>query len=321
MNTVRQRLFGVVLLASIAACLLAINLVWGSSGWVWPLGPDAAVERVILVELRLPRALAALAAGGLLGLAGALVQVLTRNPLADPFILGISGGAAVGALLAILLGGPLLAQHLGAAVGAFAALALVLGLARGEHAWTGHRLLLTGVVLASALGAVVTLLLAIAPDRALRGMLFWLMGDLSAAPGPWIALVGLAVLALLTLPLARDLNILTRGELAAASLGVSVGSLRYLAYLGAAVATALAVITAGTIGFVGLLAPHLARLIVGTDHRAALPAAVLLGGSLVLLADLIARVVIAPQQLPAGSVLALIGAPMFLYLLHRAQRP
>jgi len=321
MNTKSRRLFGFSLMVLTALGLLAGNLFWGSHGLIWPFGHEAALERQILAELRLPRVLAAVAAGGLLGLAGALVQVLTRNPLADPYILGISGGAAVGALLAILLGGTLLTQHLGAAVGALAALALVMGLAHGEHAWTGHRLLLTGVVLAAALGAVVTLLLAIAPDTALRGMLFWLMGDLSVAPAPWIALIGLAILGLLAMPMARNLNILTRGELFAASLGINVNTLRYLAYLGAAVATALAVITAGTIGFVGLLAPHLARLIVGADHRVVLPAAILLGGSLVMLADWVARLVIAPQQLPAGAVLALIGAPIFLYLLHRSQRP
>lgn len=304
------------LLIVLLLILLAGNLLWGSSGLIWPSGANATLEWLIILELRLPRALAALAAGGLLGLAGALVQVLTRNPLADPYILGISGGAAVGALLAILFGGMLVSQHIGAALGALAALMLVLGLAQGGHVWSGQRLLLTGVVLASALGAVVTVLLALAPDYALRGMLFWLMGDLSAAPAPWIALVGLLVLSLGVLPLARSLNLLTRGELAAASLGVNVIRLRYLAYGGAALATALAVITAGTIGFVGLLAPHIARLLLGNDHRWALPGALIIGASLVLLADGLARVVIAPQQLPAGAILALIGAPVFLYLLR-----
>ena len=309
-----------LLLAASIAILLA-NLGFGSSGWVWPrfFAQDSAglLEHSIVMELRLPRVLAAFAAGGLLALAGTLIQVLTRNPLADPYILGISGGAAVGALLSILLGLPLLMQHLGAASGAFAALLLVIGLAHGEGAWTRQRLLLTGVVLASALGAVITLLLALAPETALRGMLFWLMGDLSGTPAPWLALIGLGILTLLTLPWARDLNILTRGEASAASLGVAVRELRWGAYLLAAIATALAVITAGSIGFVGLLAPHLARLLVGADHRFALPGAILLGGSLVMLADLLARTLIAPQQLPAGALIALIGAPLFLALLYR----
>ena len=315
-------ILALMLMASLA--ILLANLCFGSSGWVWPhfFAPNDSglLERSIIMELRLPRVLAAFAAGGLLALAGALIQVLTRNPLADPYILGISGGAAVGALLAILLGLPLLMQHLGAASGAFAALLLVIGLAHGDGAWTRQRLLLTGVVLASALGAVITLLLALAPETALRGMLFWLMGDLSSAPAPWLALFGLALLTLFILPWARDLNILTRGEASAASLGVSVRELRWGAYLLAAIATALAVITAGSIGFVGLLAPHLARLLVGADHRFALPTAILLGGSLVMLADLLARTLIAPQQLPAGALIALLGAPLFLVLLYRESK-
>ncbi|MGC9457256.1 MAG: FecCD family ABC transporter permease [Halothiobacillaceae bacterium] len=297
------------------------SLLWGSSGPVWPFGTGAGVEQAILMELRLPRTLAALAAGGLLGLAGALVQVLTRNPLADPYILGISSGAAVGALVAILLGATALFQNMAAALGAGAAMLLVLGLSRGTSADGGHRLLLTGVVLAAALGAVITLLLSLAPDLQLRGMLFWLMGDLSGATQPGIALAGLLVLTLLVLPFATALNLLTRGPMSAAALGVEVGKLRLGAYLVAAGATALAVLTAGTIGFVGLLAPHLARLLVGSDHRLALPGALLVGAMLVSAADLLARTVIAPQQLPAGAILALIGAPLFLYLLNRGRRP
>lgn len=315
-----RRLILLIALALLAGAIFLGNLALGSSGLVWPFGHGTGLDNRIMWELRMPRVLAAFTAGALLGLAGALIQVLTRNPLADPYILGISGGAATGALLAILFGLPLLLQHLASSLGALAALLLVIALAHGEGAWTRHRLLLTGVVLAAALGALITLLLALAPETALRGMLFWLMGDLSGAPAPWFALIGLGALALLTLPWARDLNILTRGEASALSLGVPVRELRWGAYLIAAVATALAVITAGSIGFVGLLAPHLARLLVGADHRLALPGAILLGGSLVMLADLLARTVIAPQQLPAGALLALIGAPLFLALLYRETR-
>ncbi|MEW6445989.1 MAG: iron ABC transporter permease [Pseudomonadota bacterium] len=305
------------------ALLTLILLVLGLFAlglWLGGSSLEADIERRIVLELRLPRVLAAFAAGGLLGLAGALIQVLTRNPLADPYILGISGGAASGALLAILAGLPLLFQHLGAAAGALTALLLVMALAHGAGAWTHHRLLLTGVALAATLGAFITLLLALAPETALRGMLFWLMGDLSGAPAPWFALAGLTLLTLLTLPWARDLNILARGETSAAALGVSVKSLRWTVYLLAATATALAVITAGSIGFVGLLAPHLARLLIGADHRYTLPGAILSGASLVMLADLLARTLIAPQQLPAGAVLALIGAPLFLILMQRGAR-
>lgn len=311
---------GLGLLLASVGLILFVSLLVGSAGLVWLDSPTWTTDRIIILELRLPRVLAAFAAGGLLGLAGTLIQVLTRNPLADPYILGISGGAATGALLAILLGLPLLMQHLGASLGALAALLLVVALAHGEGAWTRQRLLLTGVVVAAALGAFITLLLALAPETALRGMLFWLMGDLSSAPAPWFALAGLGMLTVMLLPWTRDLNVLTRGEASALSLGVSVRGLRWGAYLVAAVSTALAVITAGSIGFVGLLAPHLARLLVGADHRRALPAAILLGGCLVMLADLLARTLIAPQQLPAGALLALIGTPLFLVLLYRETR-
>lgn len=320
MNRLRWRVVMLVLLALAAGGILLANLLFGSSGALWPGRGQAPLTQAILLELRLPRVLAAFAAGGLLGLAGALIQVLTRNPLADPYILGISGGAATGALLAILFGLPLGLQHIASSLGALAALLGVIALAHGEGAWTRHRLLLTGVVLAAALGALITLLLALTSETALRGMLFWLMGDLASAPAPWLALIGLLALTLLILPWARDLNILTRGEASALALGVAVPWLRWGAYLIAAAATALAVITAGSIGFVGLLAPHLARLLVGADHRLALPGAILLGGSLVMLADLLARTLIAPQQLPAGALLALIGAPLFLTLLYREAR-
>ena len=313
-------IFTLALLFGSVILLLLTSLSLGSSGWLPPGHWHDPIQQSIVLELRLPRALAALAVGGLLALAGALIQALTRNPLADPYILGISGGAAVGALLAILLGLAAWMQQISAALGAFGALLLVVALAHGEGAWTRQRLLLTGVVLASALGAVITLLLALAPETALRGMLFWLMGDLSGAPAPWLALGGLGLLALLVLPWARDLNILTRGAASAMSLGVNVRALRSGAYLLAAIATALAVMTAGSIGFVGLLAPHLARLLVGADHRRALPAAILLGASLVMLADLLARTLIAPQQLPAGALIALLGAPLFLVLLYRENK-
>lgn len=320
MMRLEARLALLGLLALACAFILLTNL-WFGSGGILELNPtEGGLAQAILWELRLPRALAAFAAGGLLALAGALIQVLTRNPLADPYILGISGGAATGALLAILLGLPLLLQHLAAGLGALATLLVVIALAHGEGAWTRHRLLLTGVVLAAALGALITLLLAIAPETALRGMLFWLMGDLSSAPAPWLALLGLAALTLAILPWARDLNILARGEASALTLGVAVTRLRWGAYLLAAAATALAVMTAGSIGFVGLLAPHLARRLLGADHRLVLPGAILIGGGLVMLADLLARTLIAPQQLPAGALLALLGAPMLLTLLYREAR-
>jgi len=238
-------------------------------------GSDA-LGRSLVLELRLPRALSAFAAGGLLALAGALMQVLLRNPLADPYILGISGGAAVGALLSLLLG-------LGAA-------------------WTT---------------AIISFILAIAPERGLHGMLFWLMGDLSHTPPPMWGLIVTGLGLLICLPFARDLNVLARGELTAGALGVSVPRLRLMLYVLASLLTATAVTIAGSVGFVGLVIPHLLRLLGLTDHRTLLPAAVLAGGSLLVLADTLARSILAPQQLPVGVITALLGVPVFLYLLHR----
>ncbi|MBI3052597.1 MAG: iron ABC transporter permease [Betaproteobacteria bacterium] len=282
----------------------------------------------IVVKLRLPRALAAFATGGLLALAGALMQILLRNPLADPYVLGLSGGAAVGALGAMLAGLGVLAINFGAAIGALAAILLVFALARRDFARqqmvgaldASPRLLLTGVVLAAGWGAIITVMLTVAPEAKLRGMLFWLMGDLNGAESWLPALLVLAATLAVIYPAARDLNVLLRGEALAHSLGVRVTRLRRTVYLIASVATALAVTTAGTIGFVGLVVPHALRLALGNDQRVLLPACALAGGTLLLLADTAARTVIAPQQLPVGVITALIGVPAFMFLLMRNPR-
>ena len=280
------------------------------------LGRDAPGADIIR-ELRLPRALAGFACGGLLALAGALMQVLLRNPLADPYILGMSGGAGAGALLAILIGLPALAIDGLAFAGALGAMLLVFGLAHGDGSWTQTRLLLTGVIVAAGCGALVALMLAIAPDDRLRGMLFWLMGDLAQSGAAWPPLAVLAVALTLAMPFARELNLLARGLLQAQSLGVAVDRLRHAVYLLASLATAAAVTTAGSIGFIGLVVPHLVRLAIGNDQRLLLPASALAGGALLMLADTLARSLIAPQQLPVGVLTALIGVPIFLFLLSR----
>nr|WP_255199480.1 iron ABC transporter permease [Marinobacter lutaoensis] len=280
-------------------------------------GGGSELQRTLVLELRLPRTLGAFATGGLLAVAGALMQVLLRNPLADPYVLGLSGGAAFAALLAMLSG---LAGWLvsgSAFAGALLSTLLVFGLAHGSGSWTPARLLLTGVVMASGWGALITLVLAVAPARQLPGMLYWLMGDLSqsASPGPALALlVGVCVL---LMPLGRTLNVLARGPLQAAVLGVSVRPLEWLVYLVASLMTATAVTIAGTVGFVGLVVPHLLRLLLGNDQRLILPACALAGGTLLVLADTLARGVVAPEQLPVGVVTAMIGVPTFLYLLYR----
>ncbi|MGM0768076.1 MAG: FecCD family ABC transporter permease [Pseudomonadota bacterium] len=282
-------------------------------------GSGTPLQQTLVLDLRLPRTLSAFATGGLLAVAGALMQVLLRNPLADPYILGLSGGAAVGALLAMLAGFAGILVSGSAFAGALLATLLVFGLAHGTGSWTPSRLLLTGVVVAAGWGAIITLILAMSPARELPGMLYWLMGDLSHAGTPTAALILLVLVCALVFPLGRSLNVLARGPLQAAALGVSVRPLEWLIYVLASVLTAAAVSMAGSIGFVGLVVPHMLRLVLGNDQRLILPACALAGGSLLVLADSLARVAIAPEQLPVGVITALLGVPTFLYLLYRSR--
>jgi iron complex transport system permease protein len=319
----RRAVLILLLLAAAAVASVAVSLMTGSVQ-LTPLevlralcGDEGGLGSDVVRGLRLPRALAGLACGGLLALAGALMQVLLKNPLADPYVLGVSGGASVGALTAMLFGLPLLALHAGAFGGALAAMLLVFGLAHGEGSWTQTRLLLTGVIVAAGCGAMVALLLSIAPESQLRGMLFWLMGDLSQVDSAWSALLVLVLGLACELPFSRDLGLLARGELSARVLGVPTERLRLMIYALASLLTAVAVNLAGSIGFIGLIVPHLVRLAAGNDLRLLLPAAVLAGGTLLVVADTLARVVAAPQQLPVGVLTALLGVPVFLYLLSR----
>lgn len=319
-------LLGGLLLAAATGLLLALacgSVAFSLADSLATLtGGGTELARTLILDLRLPRALAAFGAGGLLALAGVLMQVLLRNPLADPYILGISGGAAVGALLLILAGAGGILVGGGAFAGALCSTLLVFALAHGRGGWTPTRLLLTGVVIAAGWGAVISLLLALGPDRSLRSMLFWLMGDLSYLPpdAAWAALAPLAALVLIW-PFARHLNILARGETLAELLGVPVRPFKIAIYLAASLLTAIAVTLAGSVGFVGLVVPHMLRLAGGADHRWVLPGAVFAGGALVMVADAAARSVLAPSQLPVGVLLAFIGVPLFLYLLHRARGP
>ena len=312
-------LFIAVASFAIALSIGSVSLGWHSL-WTMTLNGGSTLERAIILDLRLPRAAAAFAVGGLLALAGALMQVLLRNPLADPYVLGISGGAAVGALGAMLLGLSGAGLTGAAFGGALLTMALVFGLARGIGSWNPVRLLLTGIVIASGWAALIGFILTVSPDAGLKNMLFWLMGDLSfagsALPPLAVMIFGLVI----SLVVARDLNILARGELQARALGVSTGALSLLVYVMASLLTASAVTLAGSVGFVGLIVPHIIRLLGATDHRSLLPCAVLLGGSLVVCADTLSRTALAPQQLPVGIVTAMLGVPLFLYLLNRRSR-
>ncbi|HYC45799.1 MAG TPA: iron ABC transporter permease [Burkholderiales bacterium] len=279
--------------------------------------PSPGVVHDVVWNLRAPRALAAFACGGLLALAGTLLQVLLRNALADPYILGVSGGASLGALLALAAGAGALAINFSAFAGAVAAIVIVFGLSYRSGDWNVYRLLLTGVVLSAGLAALISLTLVLAPEAQLRGMLFWLMGDLSQSDSPLSAWIALAALTALAVAAALGLDLLALGELKARSLGVAVGALQLAVFGAAAIATVAAVVLGGAIGFIGLMAPHAIRLAGVTHHRALVPLAVLLGGSILTFADTAARTAWAPQQLPVGIFTALIGVPAMLFLLGR----
>lgn len=305
-----------------ALCLsVAVGSVPLSLTEVWAVltGGGEPLHRDLVLSLRAPRALAAFATGALLSLAGALMQVLLRNPLADPYVLGLSGGAAVGALAAMLCGAGMMVVSGSASLGALVSTLLVFGLAQGVGGWTPTRLLLTGVVVAAGWSAVITFILTMSPADSLPGMLYWLMGDLSYARTPVMAWAVLIPALLITLPLGRSLNVLARGPLQAAALGVSVRPLEWTVYVMASVLTAVAVTTAGSVGFVGLIVPHMLRLVLGNDQRLILPASALAGGALLTFADTLARTIIAPEQLPVGVITALFGVPTFLYLLYRSR--
>lgn len=279
--------------------------------------PAPGVVHDVVWQLRAPRVLAAFACGGLLALAGALLQVLLRNALADPYVLGVSGGAALGALVAMLLGAGDTGVSFLALAGALGSIVVVFGLTFRGGDWNVYRLLLTGVVLSAGLSACVSLILVLAPQAQVKGMLFWLMGDLAYAGSPVYAWLILAVLTALAVAQGIRLDLLAAGELKALSLGVAVTPLKLAVFFGAALATAAAVTLGGAIGFVGLMAAHAVRLLGVSHHRALLPLAVLLGGSLITLADTAARTAWAPQQLPVGVLIALVGVPAMLWLLGR----
>jgi iron complex transport system permease protein len=284
--------------------------------------PFAELARSPIVwDLRLPRALLAVLVGGSLGVAGASLQSLVRNPLADPFLLGLSGGAGLGAVLAIALhlGGPW-ALPLAAFAGALLALGLVfrLGLVGGAEL-DPRILLLGGVAVGAFTGAVTTAIVSLAEATELRNAYLWLWGGLSSASWATVRLIGLyiPIPIFVLLAASRPLDLLVLGDESARYLGAEVASTKRRVYLAASLLTAAAVAVAGVIGFVGLIVPHVGRGLVGGRHRALLPASFLIGGALLVLADTLARVAVAPRELPVGIVTALVGVPLFVLLLKR----
>jgi iron complex transport system permease protein len=330
---VRQRAPLLGMMALLALACIAFACVAGSVR----LGPGELLEgagallrgertsmAATLLDLRLSRALAGFATGAMLALAGVMMQALLRNPLADPYVLGISGGASVGALSAMLFFNVLWVIDAAAFGGALAVALLLYALAhrdlRGGIDASAPLLLLTGVIVGAGCGALVTLMLSLAPEERLRGMVFWMIGDLSGSEQRWLPWLALAVGLIYALRRARDINVLALHAAGAEALGVPVGALRRGLFICAALLTACAVGTAGSIGFVGLVVPHACRFALGPDHRLLLPASALAGGAFLVLADTLARTVAAPQQLPVGVVTALIGVPAFLLQLHRLGR-
>jgi iron complex transport system permease protein len=316
-----------LLLAAVAVLAAAYGLVSGAAGLGWIESVKALVDPANpdhgwLLVLRAKRVSDAFAVGALLAFSGALLQVLLRNPMAEPYILGLSGGAAVGALMAIVAAAAPWVISASAMSGAIVSLLLLLALAHREFrglnpAAAGERLILTGLMLAAFWGAVVSITLSIAPIERVHALIFWLMGDLSSASGAGLPWYVVAVLLVCVMAIAPQLNLLAHGEEHAAALGVNVARVKWLVVVMSAMGAATAVSMAGTIGFVGLVTPHAVRLCWGNDQRMLIPAAMLLGGAFTVVADTLARTMLAPEQLPVGALTAAIGAPLFLYMLWR----
>jgi iron complex transport system permease protein len=288
------------------------------------IGSVSNADAAIIYQLRLPRVLAAFAVGGLLAMSGALLQVLTRNPLAEPSVLGVSGGASVGALAVLMMGGAGTIWVAGGAwIGAIVVM-LLLWLLVGGYSAHPSRMLLAGVMIATACGAISTLMITFASNVEMPGMIHWLMGDLDsvisleavgAILGVWLSVL------ILVWRLSPKIHLLQLGTDKALTLGVDVSYVQWMMVLLSALSAAAAVSIAGSIGFVGLLVPHLLRAVIvkkhGPDQKFLLPASALLGGTFLVLADMFARTIIAPSQLPVGIITALIGVPSFLWILSR----
>ncbi|MFM8392975.1 MAG: FecCD family ABC transporter permease [Acidobacteriota bacterium] len=278
-------------------------------------------QETILFRIRLPRVALALGVGAALALAGASFQALLRNPLADPYVLGISGGAALGSILASLLTPHLAAgQMVGGFLGAGLAMVVVYQLGRRDD--DPAHLVLAGVIMSTLLSSLIVLLTALADGLQLRRITLWLLGDLSTGTaGGAIFVIVVSLLAGIVLTSkARALNLMMIGERDAFALGIETAEVRWQVYLMASLLTAAAVTAGGAIGYVGLVVPHLIRLAAGADNRLVIPASALGGAVLVLIADMIARTAIAPRELPTGAIIALLGAPAFLFLLVRGRR-
>ena len=279
-------------------------------------------ERTILYSIRIPRVLLAGLVGAALSCAGVVFQALLRNPLADPYVLGVSGGAAVGAISAIVIGlGSLPFGIPGLAfTGGLLSILLVWGLSGVTGDRRTDRMLLAGIIVNAFFSALIMFLVSTAGGEQIHSVVFWLMGDLAMAGERdiWLAALFLAAGFAVMFFHARDLNILITGEGTALQLGIPVQRTRMILLVSASLVTGAAVSVSGVIGFVGLVVPHIVRMRFGSDHRLLLPASLLFGGAFLMAADTVARIVLAPAELPVGVITALCGAPYFAYLMKRS---
>jgi iron complex transport system permease protein len=321
---------GVLLAAAVLAVLLSarfgsVPLTTAEVGQAL-LGGGSEGHRFIVWELRLPRAVLGVLVGGGLAISGAVFQALLRNPLAEPYILGISGGAAFGAVLALALGlaGAVSWFLPGAAfTGALLAIALVFGVAVSADRRLDVRvLLLSGVVVGAFFSACIALVFALAEAAVVRSAVLWMMGSLAGASWRTVGIVAVYTLpaVVMLMGLARPLNLMAIGEETAGYLGTNVEGVKRIAYAVASAVAAAGVAFAGVIGFVGLVVPHAVRLVLGSDHRILLPVSFLAGAIFLTLADLLSRVVLAPAEIPIGVITAFVGVPFFLVLLRRSLR-
>ncbi len=279
--------------------------------------------RTIILSLRLPRILLALIVGGALSIAGATFQALLRNPLAEPYILGISSGGTLGAIVAITAGlsFPFVTTPVSAFVGAGLVMLLVYMLGHRRGFVDPTTLLLSGVMIGAFFNAVILVLMSIA-NQEIRTTFLWLLGNLSGASYGWVLVVGIPslVAAILLVLQSRAFNVISQGDEDAMHMGIDVRSVRRRSYLLASLLTGLAVSVSGVIGFVGLVVPHICRLLFGPDHRLLLPSSILFGGTFLIACDLLARTILAPSEIPVGAITAAVGAPLFIYLLKRDVR-
>jgi iron complex transport system permease protein len=314
-----------VITALIAFASLAIGPGDSDLSSVWRVlsGNASSVERTVILDIRLPRILLGLVVGAALSGSGAVFQALLRNPLAEPYILGVSGGAAVGMILASLIGIVSMVLSMGFAfIVALAATGLVLVMARRRLRLNTHVMILAGVVLNTLFSAAIIFFLAASRDPQSQSVFFWLMGNLGRASLSTVLASMPVLLALLAVVVmfAHRLNLIYVGEETARQAGVSVDRDKWILFIVTSLATALSVSLAGIIGFVGLMLPHVARRLFGADHRRLLPISIITGAGFLVLSDSIARTVLTPIELPVGVVTAACGVPFFLWLLWREAR-